>query len=84
MSGHTIGCGVSAEEKAEIVAYIAVKKRWKTIPAFVRDACYQHMARNPLSRAQQAKVDAILGVSPEPRLAVLRGGSEGNLKEAEG
>jgi hypothetical protein len=72
------------DELAELKAYIGEKKRWRTVTALIRDATYQHVARNPLSAAQQARVDVVLGRKPVERLAVLRGGSGGQVKEAAG
>lgn len=38
------------EEYAEISAYVDGKKRWRKMSYFVRDACFQLIARNPLDR----------------------------------
>ena len=50
------------EEYAEISAYVEAKKRWRKMAHFVRDACFQLIARNPVERHG----------------AVLHHGSEGN------
>jgi hypothetical protein len=58
-------------------AYIREKRRWKDAAALARDALFQHIARNPLSEAQVARVGQEQGEGGEAGLAVLRGGSGG-------
>lgn len=45
---HSIRFEVSEERYAEIMAYVAAKKRWRKAGDFARDACFQMIERNPV------------------------------------
>lgn len=61
-------------EWLKLELYVAEKKRWKDLPAFFRDAAYQHQSRNALTPAQEARV--------AERLKERRGGGSAALREA--
>lgn len=68
---------VTQDELATVKAYCEEKRRWKDPAALARDALWQHIARNPLSRLQEARVEEGRGGGMETGHAVLRGASEG-------
>jgi hypothetical protein len=51
-----IRCTVTDEEYADIVAYVAKKRRWRRVSHFLRDACFRAMAYNPAGRHDRASV----------------------------
>lgn len=43
-----ISVTITDEERIEIEAYCHAKKRWRDPAALMRDAIWQHIARNPV------------------------------------
>ncbi len=68
---------ISEEELATVKAYCDEKRRWRDPAALARDALWQHISRNPLSRLQEARVAESIKEVLRSRSAVLREGFGG-------
>ena len=45
---------VTEQEYSDILAYVQKKRRWRNIPSFLRDACFQTMERYPAYEGKKA------------------------------
>jgi hypothetical protein len=68
---------ISGSDYYYVLAYVRQKRRWKDPAALARDALFQHIARNPLSEAQEARIEEERALGGEDGHAVLRGASGG-------
>lgn len=68
---------LTASDYYYVRAYVREKRRWKDPAALARDALFQHISRNPLSEAQEARVEEEQGEGGESGHATLRGASTG-------
>lgn len=72
-----ISLTVTVPEYNYIRAYIRQKRRWRDAAALARDALFQHIHRNPLSKAQEARLEEEQAEEEKAGHAVLLGASGG-------
>lgn len=78
--GRRISITLSRDDELYLRAYLRQKKRWRDLASLARDAIFQLIARNPLTKAQTARAAQGGGDGQEEPSAVLRKASGANSR----